>query len=182
MHVVTTNGTRWRRCNQFTDSLLFLTDPPPSVSSFFPLCGNAILFRDSPYTISFSRSYTHCLVVCLSMHSSPIVISCHCPFQSAVHTSIQSPSSDDSPHFHFSCLQVLFYSSPYPIPPFYIRHLCASCDISSWSTPLAQAPVQVYYIGHLTSTVYLYCLFLHSGVYPSSLVVITSCRPISSTF
>jgi len=39
MHVVTTNGTRWRRCNQFTDSLLFLTDPPPSVSSFFPFVG-----------------------------------------------------------------------------------------------------------------------------------------------
>jgi hypothetical protein len=93
-----------------------LPDPPPSVSSSSPFCGNAILSRDPPYTISFSRSYTHCLVVCFSMHSSPIVISCHCPFQSAVHTSIQSPSSDDSPHFHSSCSQVLFYSSPYHIP------------------------------------------------------------------
>jgi len=92
----------------------------------FPLCGNAILFRDSSwYTISFSRFYTHCLVFCFSMHSSPIVISCHCPFQSTVHTSIHLTTTACTcilPVFQsYFILHLITFPTPQRRP---ICHLC----------------------------------------------------------
>lgn len=132
-----------------------MPDLPSVHIFFFSLYGNAILSRDpSWYTISFSRFYTHCLVFCFSMHSSPIVISCHCPFQSAAHTSIHLATTA------CTCIPpVLFYSSFYhlaqpPIPSADQSVTSASCDIFSWSILLAQAPVQVYYIGHFISPVH----------------------------